>query len=332
MSGWQRVVAALCSLVVATGAAVAQSSKDSLRRVQIVDACKQAAAGVLQEMQPMLNNVPGAPKTKDLVLFTPDIVYSALARYDLKRIEITYGTCHEVFMLAHAAAYAFVVDPSAALELEAYGKSVTSAYSQAIKQAGSGARVWVEVPQFHEWLGRESTISEAQKLELDRQTEKLLFDGMAQMLGHELAHLALSHRADFEPPDLRVQEAQADKLGLQLARPVLKLPGNPMLLAPMFGLMNREYPLREDLESEHPHSACRIAYASQQLGVADLPDHGDFPPQYKQYLKSKLDEARRKTGLNIKSFGEIYERVLQGPMCLCYSKNCEVPQHPNNLN
>jgi len=312
------LVASLVSLT-QLSAALAQNSTSE--RNPIIEKCVSSTRTVIDGMRVELEKYPSLPSADKLVLFIPSADYAANALFKFKRIEISYAMCYEMLFNADAVAVVREAFPDQLHKLTAYSKEVSQQVVKAEKASTPGSWVAPKVQRFLVWAGVGDVwlpVDVAKRIE--QQNEKIVLDMLALLLGHEVAHLAIGHKAGpgITRATAREQEVEADKKGYQLASMVFSTDGSPVALLPMFGLMNRRHSLIPGELDTHPIVECRVAYFFKQSDLLGKLTKVQLKPADEAYLNATLAVAKFKTGVSVTSLTDVAERVLQQPECSLY--------------
>lgn len=310
----------LAMLVLPSGASLAQEPDDPVEKL-----CISLTKNILSNMQEDLKPYPHLGTIDKLILFSPEIGFGAFANFNFKKIVVTRGMCHELFLLADAMSITGEAFPNEKFKLPAYGKYLAEQSLKANQKAKPGELVYVNTERFLDWAKVDTrSLTYDMGVAATKRASALLNDALAMLIGHELSHLIyqdvpvkLNYSKELEAQaqgqTSRWKEARADKKGLALADKATLIIGAPSSYAPLFGFLNRTHTLLDDGKgvNTHPPVICRISYLMTHTDFFKALAKINLLPSDEKYLKDLFVAEGRNRQISVQSFSDLEKLMLQ---------------------
>lgn len=311
------------------------SSPQDLPDDPVEKLCIALTKQILDSMREDLKPYPHLGPIDKLILFSPEIGFGAVANFNFKKIVITRGMCHELFLLTDAMAITGEAFPNERYKVVAYGKYLAEQSLKANKNPTPGELVYVNTERFLDWAKVDTaSLTYDMGVTATTRAHALLNDALAMLIGHELAHLIyqdapvkLNYPKELEAQAQgqvsRWKEARADKKGLLLADKATLIIAAPSGYVPLFGVLNRTHALLDDGKggSTHPPVVCRMVYLMTKTGFLKTLTTVKLSPADEKYLTDVFVEEARKRGLSVQSlsdFEKLAQQLLDSAYCVDY--------------
>lgn len=247
-------------------------------------------------MRPLLADYPRLQAAKDLVIFAPYGEFNAVARYDQQRVVLTYGMCDQLWLLLRAISLGAIYQRGNA-DLQRYMEYLSGLTLQIEQNAKRGQWSENEVLPFELFARLDpKKMTDAERYALDKTVEEAMPTAWAQVLGHEIAHLALGHKpyTALSPAQSRAQETTADTFGYRLAAQVITDRMDPSFILPVLVLLSREFAGTPNAVRLHPMPYCRFGRIMLDAGVLDAFEaNSELRAQYRERTGRSIAETRR---------------------------------------
>lgn len=326
----------LCALsfLVAPGASAAFAPPVNEESIDTM--CKTMVTDILSGMKGEIEKHAHLPGVDDIVYFTPEIDFNAMADSKYNKIYISRGMCLELFRLAEATALVRHGFPDKFLQASDYAKYMAQQGLLAKQQEKPGEPISVEVQPFHQWAKLDLSTLDSGTSELAIDMRNLfLHDSLLLIIGHELGHLINKDRHErldkyaqlqqqAEKQMARWREASADKIALKITQPLGLMNGNAASMNALIGILNRSHSiLITNQDQTHPPTVCRIAFIMVKGGFFTELAAAKIPPtirrQFDEFVRQEAAKRNMSMSINdISDLEALYKEVLGSDLCVDY--------------